>query len=305
MDWSTAKIEKTPAKGRFPHISFRFIRSMGNILWLASYPKSGNTWIRAFLANLVANRSEPVPLNDLPRYCEDEARPELFGMVSGRQSTDLSLNEIIALRPQVHALIAANARGTRFVKSHNYAGAIDGHPLHNAAVTAGAIYVVRNPLDVAVSMTHHFGITLDEAIERLGNELVATANDAMFVTQFLGSWSLHVKGWADLASERILVLRYEDLLEKPGKHFAKVARLVGMGQDRARIERAVRHATFQNLASMEKKHGFVEVSEKAQRFFRAGRTNQWREALSREQVQRVVDANREQMTRFGYVPAGY
>lgn len=278
---------------------------MGNIVWLASYPKSGNTWIRAFLANLVANRSDPVPLNDLPRYCEDEARPELFSMVAGKPSTGLSLDEIIAVRPRVHELIAANARGTRFVKSHNYAGAMGGHPLHNASVTAGAIYVVRNPLDVAVSMTHHFGLTLDEAIERLGNEQVATANDAMFVTQILSSWSVHVKSWADLASERVLVLRYEDLVEKPAKHFAKVARLVGIGQDRARIERAVKHAAFQNLASMEKKHGFVEVSDKATRFFREGRMNQWREAMSREQIKRVVDAHREQMARFGYVPAGY
>ncbi len=97
-------------------------RRMGNIVWLASYPKSGNTWIRAFLANLVANRSDPVPLNDLPRYCEDEARPELFTMVAGKPSIELTLDEIIAARPQVHALIAANARGSRFVKSHNYAG---------------------------------------------------------------------------------------------------------------------------------------------------------------------------------------
>ena len=278
---------------------------MGNIVWLASYPKSGNTWMRAFLANLIANRSEPVPLNELARYCEDEARPEFFSAAAGRPSTELSLDEIIALRPQVHAAIAANARGTRFVKTHNYAGSIDGHPLHNPAVTAGAIYVVRNPLDVAVSMKHHFGLSVDAAIERLANEQVATQNDALFVTQVLASWSLHVKGWADMASERILVLRYEDLIEKPAKQFAKAAKLIGIGQDRARIERAVRHAAFQNLSSMEKKHGFIEASEKAPRFFREGRMNQWRDVLNREQVQRVVDAHREQMLRFGYVPAGY
>jgi len=278
---------------------------MGNIVWLASYPKSGNTWMRAFLANLIANRNDPVPLNELARYCEDEARPEFFSALAGRPSTELTLDEIIALRPQVHAAIAANARGTRFVKTHNYAGSIDGHPLHNPAVTAGAIYVVRNPLDVAVSMTHHFGLSVDAAIERLANEQVATQNDELFVTQILASWSLHVKGWAELASERILVLRYEDLIEKPAKQFAKAARLIGFGQDRARIERAVRHAAFQNLSAMEKKHGFLEVSEKAPRFFREGRMNQWRDVLKREQVQRVVDAHREQMLRFDYVPAGY
>ncbi|MEO7064914.1 MAG: sulfotransferase domain-containing protein [Dokdonella sp.] len=278
---------------------------MGNIVWLASYPKSGNTWLRAFLANLVANRIDPVALNDLARYAEDEANPELFSALAGRPSSELDIDTIAALRPEVHAAIAQRAQGTRFVKTHNMAGSFDGHALHNMQVTAGAIYVVRNPLDVAVSMTHHFGINLDEAIERLGNEEVATLNDAQFVTQILGSWSLHVKSWADLDHGRFVVLRYEDLIAKPAKAFAKVAKLVGMGQDRARIERAMRHSGFQSLASMETKQGFVEASDKGARFFRKGRSNEWREVLSREQVQRVVAAHHEQMQRFGYVPAGY
>lgn len=278
---------------------------MGNIVWLASYPKSGNTWLRAFLANLVANRADPVALNDLPRYAQDEANPELFGALAGRPSSELCVDEIAALRPQVHAAIAQRARSTCFVKTHNMAGSFDGHPLHNWDVTAGAICVVRNPLDVAVSMTHHFGIGLNEAIERLGDENVATLNDAQFVTQILGSWSLHVKSWADIHNDRFLVLRYEDLIGKPAKPFATIAKLVGLGQDRARVERAIRHAGFQSLASMEKKHGFIEASGEGARFFRKGSINEWRETLSREQVQRVINAHRQQMQRFGYMPAGY
>lgn len=278
---------------------------MGNIFWLASYPKSGNTWIRAFLANLIADRAEPVALNELPLYCEDEARPELFSEIAGRPSTDLDVGEIAALRPRVHARIAARSGATRLVKTHNYAGAFDGHPTHNMQVTAGAVYVVRNPLDVAVSMSHHFGLSLDEAIDRLASEQVATANDSLFVTQFLGSWSMHVRSWADLAGERFAVLRYEDMLAKPGKQLAKVARLIGLGQDRARIERAVRHAAFRNLAALEREHGFAEAVNPATRFFREGRTNQWRSILSPGQVRRVIAAHREQMARFRYVPGGY
>ena len=117
------------------------------------------------------------------------------------------------------------------------------------------MYVVRNPLDVAVSMTQHFGLDLDldEAIERLGNEQVATTNNELFVSQILGSWSQHVGSWADISSDRVVVLRYEDLLAKPGKHFVKAARLLGYGQDRARIERAIRHSTLDQLASMERR----------------------------------------------------
>lgn len=279
--------------------------SMGNIVWLASYPKSGNTWLRAFLANLVANRVDAVTPNELARYGDDEASPERYTAIAGRPSSDLTVEELSAVRPQVHAAIASRAQGTRFVKTHNLSGSFDGHPLHNWDVTAGAVYVVRNPLDVVVSMTHHFGLDVDAAIERLGNDDVATANDDLFVSQILRSWSTHVKSWADLASEKILVVRFEDLIEKPAKPFTKVAKLVGLGQDRARIDRAIRHSAFQSLASMEKKHGFVEASDKAGRFFRKGRVNEWRDVLTRQQAMRVIDAHREQMQRFGYVPAGY
>jgi hypothetical protein len=175
-------------------------------------------------------------------------------------------------------------------------------------VTAGAIYVVRNPLDVAVSMTHHFGLSQDEAIERLGDDRVASINDAIAVSHLIGSWSSHVEGWADAAERtpgKVIVLRYEDLLEKPAKHFAKAAKLIGLGQDKARIERAVKHTSFHTLSALEQKHGFVEAVDEKTRFFFKGRANQWREALSREQVQRIVGAHREQMARFKYIPAGF
>ena len=278
---------------------------MGNIVWLASYPKSGNTWLRAFLANLVANGATPVPLTELPKYGRLEAEPELYSRIAGRPSTELDFAELCALRPQVHAAIAAAAPRTVFVKTHSMAGAMDGVPLLTPSVTAGAIYVVRNPLDVAISMSHHFGIDQDAAIDYLNNENSATENNAMFVSEFLGSWSQHAKSWADLESERILILRYEDLLEKPAKWFGKVARLVGVDNDRVRVERAIRHSDFRALADMEKRDGFVEVPIKGKRFFRAGRSNQWREKLSREQVARIVEAHRTQMQRFGYVPGGY
>lgn len=281
---------------------------MGNIVWLASYPKSGNTWLRAFLANLIANRVDPLRPDELTNYADGEARAMRYSQLAGRPSVELAALEIAELRPKVHALIAMEARGTRLVKSHSMTGTFEGHPMQNWDVSAGAIYVVRNPLDVAVSMTHHFGLTVEQAVERLGDERVATLNEEIFVTEILGSWSTHVAGWADMAERapgKVIVLRYEDLLEKPAKHFAKAARLLGLGQDKARIERAVRHTSFQTMASLEQKHGFVEAVDEKTRFFFKGRANQWREALSREQVQRIVDGHREQMQRFKYVPAGY
>lgn len=278
---------------------------MGNIVWLASYPKSGNTWLRAFLANLLANPSAPLPFEEWLRYGDDEALPYRFSEVAGCDSTSMDIDRLSEVRPQVHALIAARSRGTAFVKTHNLNGSFAGHPLHNFDVTAGAIYVVRNPLDLVIGMAAHFSLSLDEAIERLGNVDVATANDALFVTQMLGSWSRHVSSWADAAGPKVLVVRYEDMLEKPTKFFLKVARLIGQGGDRGRVDRAIRFAGFHQLQGMERQTGFREAPRADAPFFRAGRANQWRERLSREQVQRVISDHGSVMQRFRYLPAGY
>jgi hypothetical protein len=269
---------------------------VGSIVWLASYSKSGNTWLRAFLS--VANRAAPLKPDEFRAYTDEEARADRFSQLAGKPNTELTPEELVALRPDVQALIANAGQGTWLVKTHNMCGSFEGMPLFNWQVTAGAIYVVRNPLDVAVSMTHHFGLTLDAAIERLADDRVASANDALFVSHIIGSWSTHVAGWADTAERapgKVIVLRYENLLEKPAKYFAKAARLIGLGQDKARIERAVKHTSFQTLSALEQKHGLVEAVDEKTRFFFKGRANQWREALSREQVQRIVGDHREQM----------
>ncbi|MHB8447064.1 MAG: sulfotransferase domain-containing protein [Rudaea sp.] len=278
---------------------------MGNIVWLASYPKSGNTWLRAFLANLIANRTTPVPLAELSSYARLEADPEQYSRIAGRPSIELDFSQLCALRPRVHEALAAAATGTVFVKTHSFAGVHDGVPLLTPQVSAGAICVVRNPLDVVVSMSHHFGIAIDAAIDYLGNERTVTENNALFVSEFLGSWSQHVHSWVGMEGPRIVILRYEDLLEKPEKGFGKVARLVGLDFDRARVARAIRHAGFQSLAEQEARNGFVEASSTGRRFFHRGRAHQWRERLTREQVQRVLETHGKIMRQFRYLPTGF
>ncbi|MGD9582570.1 MAG: sulfotransferase domain-containing protein [Lysobacterales bacterium] len=278
---------------------------MGNILWLASYPKSGNTWLRAFLANLIANRAAPLDLSELPQHCADEAAALRYSEAAGRPSVDLSVSELCALRPAVQASIAAQTRGTVLVKTHNFWGGFEQYPLHHPDLTAGGVYVLRNPLDVVVSMSHHFGLSMDAAIDYLGNEDTATDNEARWVTQLLGSWSTHVASWAGIDHPGFVVVRFEDLLDKPAKHFARIARLVGVSE-RSRIDRAIAHASFKSLSGNERRDGFIEASEKTTaRFFRVGRAQQWRQVLSRDQVCRVIARHRELMARFKYLPAGY
>jgi hypothetical protein len=275
---------------------------MGNIVWLASYPKSGNTWLRAFLANWLQDGERPLPLADLSRYAFDEALPAWYSdFVDDGDTTKLDAIGVTALRPRVHERLADLGSGSVFVKTHNMMGALGGIPLHNLAVTAGAIYVVRNPLDVVLSLADHFGLPVDDAISFLGEERTGTLNDHLFVSQMLGSWSTHVDSWTREPHPRYLTVRYEDMLDKPVKTFGRVLRHLNLASDARRLKQALRHADFRSLRAQEGREGFAERSPHAHNFFRAGRAGQWRTQLTRAQIDSVVARHGEQMARFGYL----
>lgn len=277
---------------------------MGNIVWLASYPKSGNTWLRAFIYNLIENPQQPGKITQLPGYFEEESKPrwyEPYAPPGGVAA--LSFEAAMALRPKVHQDIAnSRVRGTVFVKSHNMFGQFEGVPLHNVSVMAGAIYLVRNPLDVVLSVADHFGLTVDEAIEFMGREETGTPTNEENVAGYLGSWSTHVASWTTQPHPSILVLRYEDLQDKPAKGFGAVAKMLGLDADRQRVRKAIQFASFSELKKQELASGFVEKSPNSSHFFRKGRKNQWMDALTTDQAERIVRRHFEQMDRFGYIP---
>ena len=124
---------------------------MPGIIWLASYPKSGNTWLRAFLANYLANAVRPVPINDLPNFILGDNLLLHYEQFTNRKAEDLSDEDFTRLRPRIHEWFARSRREDVFVKTHNAVSKVHGVPLITPSVTAGAIYVIRNPMDVAVS----------------------------------------------------------------------------------------------------------------------------------------------------------
>ncbi len=278
---------------------------MGNILWIASYPKSGNTWVRTFIQNYIAN--ETVNINTIHQKSIDEVKSFRYQkyLPKEQNTTDLDLETICSLRPLVHSDIAQNAHGTIFVKSHNFQGEYNSHPLYNWNVSSGAIYIIRNPLDVAISLSSYFDFSIDEAIDYMADDMAGTPNEVENVPQVITSWSLNVSSWCQEPSDKLLVLRYEDLLSNPKKYFRKVESFLSLKKDPKRLTRAIQASSFKNLRLQEKKHGFVEKHENAQSFFRKGSANQWKSILSKEQIKRIVDKHCEQMSLFKYLPPGY
>lgn len=278
---------------------------MGALIWLASYPKSGNTWMRSFLHNLFRNSMEPVDINEISDFCLGESAAQWYLRRSTQPLEDLSAEEIARLRPVVHRDFTTVFPDSVFVKTHNYLGEWCGVPLHTMDVTAGGIYIVRNPLDVVISVSHHFGETIEQAIKHLADENYMVGNLESHIPEIHRSWSTHVRSWTEHPSPQLLVLRYEDLLLKPRKYFKQVANFLGLKPSAERLERAIRNSSFKMLKTIEEKRGFRERPEQAESFFREGRAEQWREVLTPDQVRRIIADHHEQMERFGYIPEDY
>jgi aryl sulfotransferase len=278
---------------------------MGEIIWLASYPKSGNTWLRAFLTNFLCHESQPASINALEGGPIAAAR-HFFDEAVGLEASDLSPEEIECYRPAVHRYMAARSPSTLFLKIHDaYTYTPEGVPLVPVEATHGAIYILRNPLDVSVSFAHHSNISLDESIQRMTDESFALANTPsrlhLQLRQKLLSWSSHVLSWVEAPGLRVHIVRYEDMHRRPQHTFTGIVRFAGLSEDPERVDRALDRSSFARLQQQEQLHGFVGKSPHAPSFFRKGQVGSWREVLTEAQIDRLLRDHAPVMRRFGYL----
>jgi Sulfotransferase domain len=273
------------------------------IVWLASYPKSGNTWLRAFLANYSRDSRVPVEINALPYFDYGDMRAKYYEQVSGKPAADLSWNEINRLRPRVHRHLAESRQGVVFVKTHSVLTTIGDVPTITPEATLGAIYVVRNPLDVTVSFAHHYGLTMDQSVKALCLRVLQIEPKEGNILQPVSDWSTHVESWLRAPGLRLHVMRYEDMLASPQRSFGQLVRFLGWEKNRERLKRAIRHSSFRILAEQEKRTGFVERAKSADSFFRRGEIGTHRNELSDEQVEALVQHHRTMMTEMRYLDA--
>jgi hypothetical protein len=205
------------------------------------------------------------------------------------------------VRPLVQAEIAAQTDGLALVKTHHALVMDRGHPTLNFSVTSGAVYLVRNPLDVAISYSHHLNTDIDDTIAQMAEKGLETDIGERSVYEVYGSWSEHVNSWTAKPHRAVCVLRYEDMLEQPQASFSALARHLLLQPTPEQLNEAIARSSFEKLKAQEDLSGFREKPEHAKRFFREGRSGQWREQLSRRQIRRIVKDHAEQMDRFGYL----
>ena len=270
---------------------------MGKLVWLASYPKSGNTWVRAFLHNYIVNEETPHSINSLVDFSVAECAAAFFGP----PGEVMEPRAVQAKRPLVHEQLTGLHDDLVFVKTHNANLSVHGADLCTPGPTAGAIYIVRDPRDVAVSYAAYTGKSVDEIIDFMGQDGAANASDGVQVFELLSSWSGHALSW--VAAPRRLLVRYEDLIADPVRGFGRIIRFLG-ARDAApepeRLARAISFSSFTTLSGQEERQGYQASGAKGGKFFRAGKAGGWREQLTPEQAAKIWSAHGPVMGKFGY-----
>jgi hypothetical protein len=207
----------------------------------------------------------------------------------------------LKLRDAVMRGIVSNHADMNFVKTHNQNAPAMGFTLIPPRYTKLAVYIVRHPLDVVLSYARHYGQTVQETIQAISRVDNATSADMKNVEQYLGKWSDHVDSWTRTRKFPVLTMRYEDMKADPHKSFAELVRFLGMDVDEDRLDRAVRFSSFDELRAQEDKSGFVERSEKAEKFFHSGTSGQWRDVLGEEDIAFFRKEHGHVMKRFDYI----
>ncbi len=273
---------------------------MKSIVWLASYPKSGNTWLRVFLANYIINSDKPVPINDVHKIGIGDSNSKAYQKVMKVPFDPTNPQLCAKVRPVVLQGIVNNKADVNLVKTHNENSAAFGIKLIPPELTRSAIYIMRNPLDMIISYANHYNLTIDAAIEGISRKSNTLQGGGESAFQFLGSWSNHVIGWTKARKFPLLTLRYEDMLVDPIDSFSKVIEHIGLPLDGERLEKSVKFSEFKELQKQENENSFVEKSDTQEKFFRSGKSGQWKNELTQEQIDLILRDQGRVMKKFGY-----
>lgn len=267
---------------------------MTRTCWLASYPRSGNTWMRLLLAHVLFPTAHGHSVNAIPLESTVSSSRAVFDEVSGLPSAWLSPAEIDDLRPAVDAAVRARGRhaveGLQLRKAHDACRQLpSGRWLMGAAPDCLAIYVMREPWDVAVSFAAYFGVSFEEAVTFLERPTASLAHDPdrwfPQLPQILGTWADHVNSWHS-APMPVHFVHYDALRRDTLATLEQVVQFLGLRVERGILRAAVSQSAFNVLRAQEHRETFREATTHAS-FFRRGESGEGLTVLTPLQLARL------------------
>ena len=276
------------------------------IIWIASYPKSGNTWMRLFIKSYFNSSNIKFSLDN---KLDDAIVVESFPVE--RRFEELKINyedfsDIYKNWLNMQLMINLNNK-INYLKTHNAMCTINKHKFTNVENTLGAIYIVRDPRDVLVSYSYFLDRSIDEILKKMtSNESYegAELKNKFYKKSLLGSWSSHYNSWKKLDGVKTILVKYEEMIENPHSTFLKVLiylkNLTNIKIDEKKINDTIKQTSFENLKNLELKEGY-KGNLSPNPFFRSGKVGQWKEKLTKEQCQKIEMTFKNEMTELGYL----
>lgn len=268
--------------------------------WVASYPKSGNTWVRCFLE---AYFTGSLDVNDMRCCGADDhvfwSAPEGSNFIVEAPSEIRLLERTWGLMRSVEGYVCKDRYSPMYVKTHSAFLNVDGQAMLPPLLTKSITYIVRDPRTVAPSYAAHFGVSLDEAIKfmSLPNRMLVKENNAR-MPSYISSWDINVDSYLTCKDKcNILFIKYEDLLTDPEKWFSELIKHSGVKVDNSRVCNAVELTKLSKLREKEKEEGFEEKSDAQKSLFFGGE----RAKLSSSQHVIIEKNFEKQMVALNYL----
>ena len=279
------------------------------IIWLASYPKSGNTWVRHFLASLIYSNQGKDGLEKLGFIMQYPKRDQFEKLV-----TDLDdFNQIKKNWINSQNLINSDNKLTIF-KTHHILCSLGNDNFTDKKNTLGAIYIVRDPRNVISSILYHFNLSnTDEALNFIQTEEKFIGNLKNKVNYplhtLIGSWKTNYNSWK-FFGKNFLLVKYEDLILSPNTEFKRIANYItnttNIKFSEEQIKKSIEESSFENLQKLEDEKGFIESvkipeNKKRKKFFNLGPRNNWKKNLDKKFVDEIENSFNNEMKELGYI----
>jgi len=280
-------------------------KSKKHLIWLASYPKSGNTWFRILLANIISENQSIVNINKISDSRFASSRT-LIDSVIGFDSSILTNDEMEDLKPRVFNYLSLQSTSPIYFKTHEaYTYNREGKALFPLESTFKAVYIIRNPLDMVASIGNHYSISYDRAIDFMNHDnlIILNNSDRYFqhTAQKILSWRKNVESWTNTKDLDVHIIKYEDLHCQTLSTVTKALDYLNIEYTRTIIEEAIDNSDFRRLKKQEMDYGFNEKPGNCITFFRKGKVNGYKDELTSSQIEKVLSENESVMKVFGYI----
>lgn len=282
------------------------------IIWLASYPKSGNTWVRSFISSILFTKDGDVDLSKLENIRQFPLRSQFTNYIDDLQD----VKKVYQNWSNVQNYMNLDNK-IKFLKTHHVNCKIENFEFTDDNNSLGVIYIVRDPRNVACSVKNHFslenydevknflfrehnwlGVITDKKIKPLDNK----------IPTLISSWKTNYLSWKN-KTKNYLLIKYENLLENPYLEFEKISKYLenhlNVKFDEKKIKKAIETCSFRNLQQLETDGKFkeqtVDKQNKSVKFFHLGPENDWKKNLDKNISREIENKFKAEMEELGYL----